>query len=317
MDRHPLVSVIIPGFNAAAYIAEAICSAENQTYRNVEIIVVDDGSTDDTVGIVRRCGAVTLIEQAHAGAPAARNRGIAESRGIFVKFLDADDMLVETAIEQQVEAAAHLQAHEIPYGNYAILGETGLQEFGNAILHDADAISVAKVDLLTTAPLYRRSHLVEIGGFDMRLRRGQEWNLNVRLAHAGKRFRYQPVNVYIYRDHDAASRISNAVKNPGYATSVRFDQLVHTYDSLKPAVDSPLHEFFAGQLWFLGRFALRNDDQQMAGRCFEAAVAISPEHHLKTQPFVYQALRKVLGARWAEKVWVAMRRVAVNEGVSG
>jgi glycosyltransferase involved in cell wall biosynthesis len=91
----PLVSIVIPAYNAEVWVDRALDSVMAQTYRDVEVIVVDDGSSDNTAAVVgRRCGPkVRLIRQKNAGASAARNRGIAEARGAYIGFLDADDEL--------------------------------------------------------------------------------------------------------------------------------------------------------------------------------------------------------------------------------
>ena len=101
-----LVSVIIPAFNAAPWIAGAVCSVREQTWRELEIIVVDDGSQDDTVSVVKGITdpRVRLICQDNHGAAAARNRGLAEARGTFIQFLDADDLMGAEKIGRQIEA---------------------------------------------------------------------------------------------------------------------------------------------------------------------------------------------------------------------
>jgi glycosyltransferase involved in cell wall biosynthesis len=92
VSQQPRVSVIIPAYNSEAYVARAIQSALDQDYENKEIIIIDDGSRDHTRPVVLEFGdAVHYIEQEHAGAPAARNRGIRESAGEFIAFLDSDD----------------------------------------------------------------------------------------------------------------------------------------------------------------------------------------------------------------------------------
>jgi cellulose synthase/poly-beta-1,6-N-acetylglucosamine synthase-like glycosyltransferase len=88
--REPLVSVVIPSYNSAAWIGAAVASAAAQSYRPAEIIVVDDGSSDDSLLVARSAGARTIAAP-HAGRSSARNRGIRESRGAWVAFLDADD----------------------------------------------------------------------------------------------------------------------------------------------------------------------------------------------------------------------------------
>ena len=102
-DTLPLVSVVIPAYNCAQYLARAIDSALAQTYPNIECIVVDDGSTDDTADIISSFGArIRGFRQANAGASAARNAGIAAAKGKYIAFLDADDYWLATKISNQV-----------------------------------------------------------------------------------------------------------------------------------------------------------------------------------------------------------------------
>jgi hypothetical protein len=104
---HALVSVIIPAHNSGAYLSETIDSVLGQTYPHREIIVVDDGSTDDTPARVKGYGgAVTYIPQAQAGVGAARNRGLAAARGDYVALLDHDDLWRPEKLAVQVEVAS-------------------------------------------------------------------------------------------------------------------------------------------------------------------------------------------------------------------
>ena len=108
-----LISVIIPTYNRAAYIAEAIRSVQAQTFRGVEIIVADDGSTDNTAEIVAGFGdVVTYITLPHQGLPAAtRNAGLRAARGEFVAFLDSDDLFLTNKLVLQLAAfEAHPEA---------------------------------------------------------------------------------------------------------------------------------------------------------------------------------------------------------------
>jgi glycosyltransferase involved in cell wall biosynthesis len=98
----PLVSVLIPAYNAAPWIAETLASVYAQSYAPIEVIVVDDGSTDETAVIVSQEPRATLVKQANRGPSAAMNRAFAESRGEFVEFLDADDLLAPDKIARQV-----------------------------------------------------------------------------------------------------------------------------------------------------------------------------------------------------------------------
>lgn len=108
--KKPLVSIIIPAYNAAKHIAETIQSAINQTWTNKEIIVIDDGSTDETLKIIKSFDnqALKVFQQANKGAAATRNKGLSEAKGEFIQFLDADDILSADKIEKQVLAIYHL-----------------------------------------------------------------------------------------------------------------------------------------------------------------------------------------------------------------
>jgi glycosyltransferase involved in cell wall biosynthesis len=106
LSKAPLVSVIIPAHNAASWIGECVRSVIAQDWTRLEIIVVDDGSTDDTTGIVAALGdsRIRTVRQTRAGAGAARNRGLRDSTGDLIQFLDADDLLSPDKIVAQVRA---------------------------------------------------------------------------------------------------------------------------------------------------------------------------------------------------------------------
>lgn len=103
MTDLPLVSIIMPAYNARRFVAEAINSVMEQDYPNWELIIVDDGSSDGTPDEIRKFGdAVRLIEQQNAGPGAARNRGVREAKGDFLAFIDADDIWCKDKISAQM-----------------------------------------------------------------------------------------------------------------------------------------------------------------------------------------------------------------------
>lgn len=108
MTKPKLVSVIIPVFNGELYLAEALDSVFAQDYRPIEVIVVDDGSTDDTAAVARRYSHVYYLHQPNQGPPVARNTGLSHCKGDLIAFLDADDLWVPGKLSMQV---AYLEFH--------------------------------------------------------------------------------------------------------------------------------------------------------------------------------------------------------------
>lgn len=122
----PLVSVIIPNYNAEKYIEKCITSVVNQSYRNVEIIVVDDGSTDASWGIITRLASeytnIKAQRQGNLNAAIARNRGMEMSNGKYLFFLDSDDMVTMESITELVRCAEEEEA-DLVIGNYTLIDE--------------------------------------------------------------------------------------------------------------------------------------------------------------------------------------------------
>ncbi len=116
------VSVVIPTYNRAAFLAEALRSAVTQTRPAGEIVVVDDGSTEDISSVVESVGGgrARLVRKEHSGAPLTRNRGIAEARGEFICWLDSDDVLMPEALARHMEALAAVPKADVIYGDLVI-----------------------------------------------------------------------------------------------------------------------------------------------------------------------------------------------------
>jgi glycosyltransferase involved in cell wall biosynthesis len=128
MPRHPLVSVVIPAYNAESFIDDALRSVLGQTYANLEIIVVDDASTDRTSArIAAYAPRVHCIRDAHSlgSASAPRNTGIGHCTGEYITFLDADDILLPDRIEKQVEFLSSHPEVELVFSDYRNFSSTG------------------------------------------------------------------------------------------------------------------------------------------------------------------------------------------------
>jgi glycosyltransferase involved in cell wall biosynthesis len=121
----PLVSVVIPCYNQGHFLEEAIQSAKNQTYSNIEIIIVNDGSTDNTSTMLKSLNGIKYVEQANLGLPNARNRGTTESNGKYVIFLDADDLLYPDAVEKNIYRLMQDPSLAFVSGRYTRINEMG------------------------------------------------------------------------------------------------------------------------------------------------------------------------------------------------
>ena len=211
-----LVSIIIPVYNSTSFVVEAVRSALDQTYQNVEVIVVDDGSTDNSLSLVESIHdeRLRVFSQINQGACVARNRGIAEAHGVYVKFLDSDDILYPDAVAGQLEQQSRLGKDEVVFGDFDFIDEQGNVFYENVfdekafLAEDQDYWFLTNWEMLITCPLHRREYLVEYKGFDNRLRSGQESFLHLKLSTKGIKFVYQPLRVFGYRSHQNEGRIS-------------------------------------------------------------------------------------------------------------
>jgi len=195
----PLVSVVIPTFNSAVFVGCALASVFDQDYPNIEIIVVDDGSTDDTRELISSYGSrVRLLTQPNQGSGAARNQGIQCARGHYVAFLDADDVWWHHKLRHQVDALSGT-GHRMAYSRFIrwAANETGsFTDAASEFLHENNPnISTAPVvsgspyaELLldcivwTSTVIVEKCVLKQVGMFDESLRKGQDYDLWLRLS---------------------------------------------------------------------------------------------------------------------------------------
>jgi glycosyltransferase involved in cell wall biosynthesis len=184
-----LVSVVIPTFNSAGFLVQAIQSVLAQTYQDFEIIVVDDASTDNTESAIQRFGnRVSYIRQESGGPSAARNRGILQSRGELIAFLDADDLWRPTKLARQVEYMAQHSEAVLVYTDFTRGPEPGsnnqsrLQAFQQRNPVSAFQGLLLENFIATSTVMVRRSALATSGLFDPALRGSEDLDLWLRLA---------------------------------------------------------------------------------------------------------------------------------------
>ncbi|HLA96664.1 MAG TPA: glycosyltransferase [Pyrinomonadaceae bacterium] len=184
-----LVSVIIPNYNYASYLREAIDSVLAQTYQDVEIIVVDDGSSDNSKEILDSyANRITTIFQKNQGVSAARNNGVASSSGEFVAFLDADDFWLPMKLEKQM-----LRFESDPTIGFVHSSMTLINSEGTVVGSETDGMEGYVADALlkfetgvicgaASTGVVRRSIFRQLGGFDTRLSTAADWDFCYRVA---------------------------------------------------------------------------------------------------------------------------------------
>lgn len=211
------ISVIIPTFNSAEYIRETLESAVSQTRKPFEIIVADDGSTDQTKRIIHEffmkysTQKNILIENSHSGAGANRNTGIWAARGEWIAFLDSDDQWFPQKLERvrafiekdpDVDLWCHSEIADLGHRKkelrYFQCYDTDLHPFLNLYRHNC---------LSTSAVVVRKSCLLDVGGFDPQLTSGQDYDLWLRMAARKIRIGFikDMLGVYNVRDGNLSS----------------------------------------------------------------------------------------------------------------
>ena len=181
------VSVVIPTYNLAQFLPDAIASVREQNWPDLEIIVVDDGSTDDTPGVLERLareGQLRCFRQENAGASAARNRGIKEARKEWVAFLDADDLWMPGKLAAQFEALERKPSAAFSFGDQRLRFKDGSEVDQPSRATDAPLLLQMLVGNIfaTPAVIARRDCFDAVGLFDTRLRTGEDWDMWMRLA---------------------------------------------------------------------------------------------------------------------------------------
>ncbi|MEF7616854.1 glycosyltransferase [Aquincola sp. MAHUQ-54] len=197
-----LVTVIIPAYNCAATVAETLESALAQDHPATEIIVVNDGSTDGTLDVLRRFGdRIRVIDQKNAGPPAARNAALQAARGDYIAFLDADDVWVQGKLAAQ---ARHLDRHAdvgtvfthwhvwMPEADGSFKRRPDIE--ARHVDDSVDAVNsgwlytrlLFDCELLTTTVMLRGSMVKRLGGFDLQLWNGDDYDYWLRCSREGK-----------------------------------------------------------------------------------------------------------------------------------
>ncbi len=253
--RIPPVSVVIPTYNSASAVREALESVLAQTYSDFEVIVVDDGSTDNTESVMRSFGdRVSYLKQDNRGAGAARNQGIQRSRGEYVAFLDSDDLWLPTKLAEQVPLLDRDSEIGLVYSDWAVVSEQG--ETDSSHLRNLPAASGYVFDdlvqsgfILTSGTVVRRSCLDDVGYFDETLSIAQDYDLWLRICY---RWKVALVNKPLVTKRNWNGSLSSNLPKTAAERIMLFEKGLKSFRDMTPRSRRLVRRQVALNYWDLG-----------------------------------------------------------------
>jgi glycosyltransferase involved in cell wall biosynthesis len=302
MSERPLVSVIIPCYNQARFLSDAIESVLKQTHARFEIIVVDDGSTDDTFKVATSYERVRTIRQKNQGLSGARNTGLEASEGAFLVFLDSDDRLLPDALEIGMSYLLDKTECGFAYGPVRLIAADGsfLKEPPYTRIEKDHYKELLRHNHIWTpgAVMYRRSVLDAVGAFDTSLRfmGCEDFDLSLRIARCFPILSHDKV-ILEYRKHG-----SNMSGNPrlmlnGYLAALQSQRMyVKGNRQYEEALESGMKEaqsYYGEKLVNRVRDDLRAKDWRQAAAGLSTLLQYYPRGLVRrTRLKLYHALSK-------------------------
>jgi len=241
-DFHPLITVAIPTFNRARFLPQAVRSALDQTYPHIEIVIIDDGSTDGTDAVLRQFEdpRVRTFSKEHSGGPATRNRCIAEARGEYLVWLDSDDVLLADTLALYVAELCRDRSLDVLYGNLLVADEQlRVQEvWSYDDYHGWPEALLAESTIENRIPnggtLVRKTCYDRFGGYDERFPRAHDYEFWTRLAPLAN-VRSVRTEVAIYRRHeDSLTKVTKPADTRHEANAVKHLLSRHPLQKLFP-----------------------------------------------------------------------------------
>jgi glycosyltransferase involved in cell wall biosynthesis len=308
------VSVVIPAFDAEATVGAAISSALWQTYRDFEVVVVDDGSRDATGEIAAAFPEpVRVVRQDNAGVAAARNRGMSEARGELIAFCDADDVFLPQHLEGLV--AVFDRHGGIATSNCYWLFEGGIHTArtrykGRFPRPERQRLAILEQNFVSTMSLFPKALLDEVGPFDTELQVAEDWDFWLRAIYAGRRVALQPKPLALYRRGTGLS--VDAVRMDKHGDAVLRKALAR--DDLTPDERGYVKRRLDGpgpaELGRRGDEALRARSYREAARRYGEAAALVP-----SEPALVWKARVMRLAPWLTGPLVRARQVRIEDEV--
>jgi glycosyltransferase involved in cell wall biosynthesis len=210
------ISVVIPAYNASRFVSETLRCVLRQTLPADEILLIDDGSTDDTAAIAESFGPpVRVIRRANARQAASRNFGVQEATSEWIAFVDADDLWEVNKLARQMEELARNPLADLCYtARVEFVEQDGSVELGSVLPaprpEDIRQALFRNTTFMPSSVIIRRSTFLAAGGFDTQFKIIEDWDLWLRLLHAGIVFAACPEPLLLYRIHPHSAS-SNAI----------------------------------------------------------------------------------------------------------
>lgn len=310
----PTVSVVIPAYRHAEHIAEALLSVYAQTYSDFEVIVVNDGSPDQTSDAVRPFlskGNLRYVEQSNAGQAVARNRGVALATGEFIALLDDDDVWRPDKLAWQVDAMREHADAVMVWGPATDLGSgmallpcspgEGARWQGSNVLATIRVVSPGQT-------LMRRTAFEAVGGLDVNLWGTDDWDLYIRLGEIG-RFHYDPRVALLYRRHpqNASRDVARLTENVGRLRAKHYPKIAARVlrDETDAAGRRCRSDRFDDLMW-LALDAFAKGDFRTSRRFWMASARAHPIRLFSTQ--AWRKAKAAFVPQLLRPVWRRMRR---------
>jgi glycosyltransferase involved in cell wall biosynthesis len=286
----PSVSVIIPAYNIAPFIGETLDSVFAQTFKDFEVIVVNDGSPDTSEferALAPYAARVRYFAQENRGAGAARNHGLREARGEYVAFLDGDDLWLPDYLQEQLKFIRGggfdlVYTDALLFGDSPLAGKTYMETAPSRGPVTFLSLIRNKCNVITSGVVARRRTVVEAGLFDEGLRNAQDFELWARLAKRGARIAYQRKVLLRYRYHEGS--LSGDVLNRARREWRVTRQIADTYE-VTPEERAELERMMELQQATLeletGKLHLREEKFAEAQTAFERAQRVMPNWKLR------------------------------------
>jgi glycosyltransferase involved in cell wall biosynthesis len=290
----PLVSIVIPAYNQARYLRQSVESALGQSYAAREIIVVDDGSTDETAAVAESYGSqITLVQQENRGLAGARNAGIRVARGEWVGLLDADDIWLPHYLATMMNLAAHNPQADVLYCRARSIDTAGndlKQVLGGSPVETARLYGILLHSnfIIPSTVTLRRNVVVDAGYFDQSLRSCEDWDLWLRIL-PGRVFAGTGDILVRYRVHDQSLSANVAGMHTAKKAVVEKhfgidDGLIQDWPPEKKSAYTGLYRYY------VVTSVLRKGDWQAAGEHFRKVLLVNPAQALDLGLFYELAL---------------------------